>query len=89
MNVKIIGVVTQGRAQKDEWVTLFKIGYEKDGFIEFKNNQFEGNVDRNSMNDIFFNEVILTQAIRIKILEWHNHISLRLGVHICPSNLFY
>ncbi len=84
----LVRVVTQGRADANQWVTEYKVQYkekEEDPWTDVKNIQgsliFTGN--RNWGNEHVSNELeapIFAAYIKIIPVAWNGHISMRVGV---------
>lgn len=79
--IPITGVVTMGRADFDQWVSVFEVVYSDDEKLWMSMGVFEGNRNRDQMNFTIFPSIALPRTpprfIRICPLEWHNHISMR------------
>jgi hypothetical protein len=77
-------IVTQGRGDCDQWVTSFTIEYLRGNeWIPYNNRQvFLANYDRNTVVNHDFEEPLIACAIRIKIIGWHNHISMRCEAYV-------
>ena len=82
----ILGVVTQGRRDKEAWVKTFKVAVSKDekawtwvgcGRI------FDANVDRNSKLETLFYEPVFARYVRIFPETWKNSIGMRAGAVVC------
>lgn len=89
-DVKITGIVTQGRPNADQWVTLFNVQYKPDGAEDFQyvqndnnHNTFPGNYDRNTLSITSFSTPVVGRYFRLNILEWHGHTCMRLDYLVC------
>ncbi|CAF1300503.1 unnamed protein product, partial [Adineta ricciae] len=89
---KISGVLTQGRANKDEYVTSFMISYSTDAYrwqylVDQYGNQkiFSANTDSYSVHNNYFDEPILTRFIKFHPMEWYSHPSLRVEIIGCQE----
>lgn len=86
----ISGLLTQGRNQGYDHVTLFKLEYTEDGTTwQTVNNDvgveqiFMGNQDGDTIQENFLTCPIFARGIRIIPLEWDKHIALRFDVTGC------
>ena len=80
-----VGVVTQGRADYDQRVTQYTLSSTVDGinYVKYNGGQiFTGNYDRNTWVTYNFPTPIIARKIRISIVAWNEHISMRLGAYI-------
>lgn len=80
----IDAVSIQGRGDYNQYVTKFRILQSPDGkhFIHLQ--EFEGNKDNTSVVKRYFNKPVLTKAIRLQILEFKEHPSLRFDLYYIP-----
>ncbi|CAF0938475.1 unnamed protein product [Adineta steineri] len=92
ITAKISGVLTQGRANIDEYVTSYMISYSPDAFrwqylVDQYGNQkiFSGNKDSYSVRNNYFDEVIITRFIKFHPIQWHSHPSLRVEIIGCQE----
>jgi len=78
----ISGLITQGRADMNQFVTEFKVAYSSDNasFKYVRNASFAGNADRSTKVVNYFVRPILARYIRILPLKYYNHMSLRCEV---------
>ena len=80
-----VGITTQGRADYSQWITQYTISSTIDGvhYSLYNGGQiFAGNTDRNTWVTYDFIPPIIAKKIRISIVSWFSHISMRLGVYI-------
>ena len=77
----IQGIVTQGRASVDQWVTNAKIDVSLDNtnWVTIYSNR-PLNTDRNTKVFINFPRVMLARYVRVTPINVVNHASMRLGV---------
>lgn len=78
----ISGLITQGRADKNQFVTEFKVEYSSDNgsFKYVRNASFAGNADGSTKVVNYFVRPILARYIRIIPLNYYKHMSLRSDV---------
>lgn len=82
------GVATKGRGNYPQWVTKYRIRYSKNG-KEWKwaggkhAPWFKGNHDRNTLKEHVFPHPIKIRFIRIYVVKWHAHVSMRVGLTKC------
>lgn len=76
-----VGVITQGRGDNyEQWVTMYQIDYSIDGKTWRQVDDglvFKGNYDRTTALEAWFSTPVIARALRIKPVEWHKHISMR------------
>ncbi|CAF3609612.1 unnamed protein product [Rotaria socialis] len=89
---KISGVLTQGRANKNEHVTSFMISYSTDAYrwqylVDQYGNQkmFSANIDSYSIHNNYFDEPIVARFIKFHPIKWHLHPSLRVEIIGCQE----
>ncbi|XP_035687608.1 EGF-like repeat and discoidin I-like domain-containing protein 3 [Branchiostoma floridae] len=87
---KVHGVITQGRADYDQWVTSYKLQFSWDGssWTTYKASDgsdkiFTGNTDRNSPVTNVLRPPVSTRYIRFAAQTWHGHVSMRVEVLGC------
>ena len=82
----ISGVATQGRRDRNEWVTVFTVKVSDDGkkwrWVEC-GRPYYGNKDSNSKLKTFFHQPVHGRFIRIYPQEWVGRLSMRAGVIVC------
>eukprot|EP00960_Hanusia_phi_P074326 768213-Hanusia_phi.AAC.4 len=86
----IAGVITQGRADAYQLVTLYTVKSSKDGEQWFDvecGRIFSGNRDQNSRVINKFTEPVKARYIRIYVYGWVNHPSMRAGLLVCDSSI--
>ena len=82
---RVKGVVTQGRKNKDQWVTKFEVHVSRNGdsWKKMKNSsnqtEFTGNTNRSTKVKNYFNEVVEAKYIRFVTKKWHGYNSMRIG----------
>lgn len=80
--MEISEIMTQGRFNRDQWVTKFTISWSLDGkkWSEDNENVYEANSDRDThvLNKLI--APVVGRFIRIHPVEWHGHISMRFDV---------
>eukprot|EP00960_Hanusia_phi_P062612 765213-Hanusia_phi.AAC.3 len=82
----IAGVMTQGRHDMDQWVTLFEVEVSEDGdkWIEVECGRiFDGNSDRDSKELAVFLKPVIARFVRIYPLDWKGHMSMRAAILLC------
>ena len=88
----ISGVVTAGRERDhSQWVTSFKVSWlTAQGNWEFlrcsgADCEFTGNTDRSTQVQTLFAQPVDTSAVRIHPWTWYNHVSMRAGLLVPPT----
>jgi len=82
----VLGVITKGRADADEWVTDLYMDWSVDGttWEEIDARRwFSANTDRDTAKVIEFPARLHARYIRLNPVQWHGHISLRAGLLVC------
>ena len=78
----INAVSLQGRADCAQWVTKFRIRYSLTNENDLRNlDEFEGNKDNTSVVKRYFREPIRARIIRLYVLGYNAHPSLRWELH--------
>ena len=78
----INAVSIQGRGDGCQWVTQFRIRYSLSGENNLRNlGVFEGNKDNTTVVKRYFKEPVLARIIRLYILSYNVHPSLRWELH--------
>ena len=78
----INAVSLQGRGDCGQWVTKFRIRYSPSDDNHLRNLEvFEGNYDNINVIKRVFKEPIFARIIRLYILGYHGHPSLRWELH--------
>lgn len=82
---KITEIKTQGRFNKDQWVTKYYLSWSLDGkkWVSKPEHILEANTDRNAHAISKLDQPLICKSIRIHPVEWHNHISMRFDVKAC------
>jgi hypothetical protein len=80
--MEISEVKTQGRFNRDQWVTKYYLSWSLDGkkWTTDKDNVYDGNSDRDGHIVNVLKNPVVGRFVRIHPLEWHEHISLRFDV---------
>ncbi|KAK3251828.1 hypothetical protein CYMTET_38854 [Cymbomonas tetramitiformis] len=84
----IVGIVTQGQADSDAWVTAFRVSasYNGSSWIDVDDAaMFQGNSDRNTQKTSLFSALVTARYIRIYPTSFHGQIGLRAGVLVCAG----
>ena len=82
----IVGVVTQGRRDANNWVTGFKVQVSKDGMAwedAFCGRYFTGNKNRNGKVKTIFPYPLYARHVRVQPYSWYGGLCMRAGVIIC------
>jgi hypothetical protein len=75
-------VFIQGRYNRAQWVTKFRIQVSPDGKkFEEIGAGFEGSVDQQTIVEVALSPQPVARFVRIVPVEWHEHISMRFDVH--------
>ena len=89
---EVSGIVLQGRSEVEEWVTQFMISYSLDAFKwefarDIYGNQklFKGNSDAHSLRHSYLEHPVKARFIRVHVVTWHEHPSLRLEIVGCQG----
>ena len=78
----INAVSLQGRGDAAQWVTRFRIRYSLTNENDLRNlDEFEGNKDNTSVVKRYFREPIKARIIRLYVLGYNSHPSLRWELH--------
>ena len=78
----INAVSLQGRGDCEQWVTQFRIRYSLTNANELRNlDVFEGNKDNKFIVKRYFREPIKARIIRLYVLGYNTHPSLRWDLH--------
>merc|ERR1711953_985769 len=85
----VIGVVTQGRHDYNQWVKSYSIQTSIDGvtFEDYNEGQvFAANSDRDTKVYNQFHTAVAAQYVRLVVVTWDHHVSMRADVLICSNN---
>ena len=86
---RINAVSLQGRGDCAQWVTQFRIRYSLTDENNLRNlDVFEGNKDNTSVVKRYFKEPILARIIRLYVLGYYSHPSLRWELHYIMDKKF-
>ncbi|CAF3828649.1 unnamed protein product [Adineta steineri] len=92
ISAKISGVLTQGRANKEEYVISFMVSYSTDAYrwqylVDRYGNQkiFSANTDSYSVRHNYFDEAIIARFIKFHPIQWYSHPSLRVEIIGCQE----
>ena len=79
---RVAGIVTQGRADSDQWVQSYKVQYSTDGitFTEVASTTFVGNTDRNSKVTATLPRTVQARYVRLLPQSWRAYMCMRAGV---------
>ena len=78
----INAVSLQGRGDCNQYVTKFRIKYSRTDENNLRNlDVFDGNKDNTTVAKRYFKEPIRARIIRLYVLEYKNHPSLRWELH--------
>ncbi|XP_066271170.1 uncharacterized protein [Branchiostoma lanceolatum] len=86
---RIAGVITQGRADYDQWVTSHKLAFSSDGAVwntyseQGQEKVFEGNTDRNTEVKHLLSPPVTARFVRFLPLTWQGRASMRMEVLLC------
>ena len=86
-NYLITGVSIQGSGDCNQYVTKFRVLYSNDGINYLNFSEFEGNSDNTTVVKRQFSIPVYAKYIRIQILEYQEHPSLRFDLHYIPNNI--
>ncbi|XP_030842312.1 uncharacterized protein LOC580443 [Strongylocentrotus purpuratus] len=82
---RVVGVITQGREDADQWVTSFAVSYSMDneawsfiGDCDREEKIYRGNHDRSTPIINLFETPLLARSVRVHPKRWTRHIALRL-----------
>lgn len=84
----IVGVITQGRKDEDEWVLTYTVKVSDDGSDWHEvgcSREFDGNTDSNTKVKAIFAEPVQGRFVRIYPQTWHGWMSMRSGLLICEK----
>lgn len=89
---KVTGLLTQGKADDEEWVTSFELSYSLDAYHwhyakDIYNNKkvFQANVDSHDTRHNYVEPPVVGRFVRLHVLDWHTHPSLRLELLGCQE----
>ncbi|XP_035668107.1 retinoschisin-like [Branchiostoma floridae] len=86
---RIAGVITQGRADGDQWVTSYKLTFSSGGTVwdtyaeEGQDKVFEGNTDRSSPVEHLLVPPVPARFVRFHPLTFYVWPSMRMEVLLC------
>merc|ERR1719356_1796341 len=81
--MKVNGVVTQGRNDRNQWVTSYQVSTSVDG-DNWKNvGTYTGNKDRSTKVKSMFPSPESARCVRISALTWRGHLSMRAAALTC------
>ncbi|XP_072025093.1 uncharacterized protein [Amphiura filiformis] len=90
----VTGVNMQGNPSADQWVTRYKVEISLDHTIwEYVHDEygeievFEGSYDRDTNTTHLFYEPVKAHYVRIRPVEWHGQISMRVELLGCPVTM--
>ena len=82
-------VTLQGRKDGNQYVTKFRVLYSKDG-VNFEHlEQFPGLSNVSETKKYYFSFPILCRSIRLQVLEYYEHPSLRFEFGYIPDYYFW
>ncbi|XP_066297862.1 adipocyte enhancer-binding protein 1-like [Branchiostoma lanceolatum] len=87
----IAGVITQGRADIDQWVTSYKLTFSSDGAVwdtyseQGQEKLFEGNTDRTTEVEHLLVPPVTARFVRLNPLTSYAHTSMRVEVLLCAQ----
>jgi len=81
----IVGIVTEGRKNKEEWVKTYKVKYSSDGSKWTDAGILKGNTDQHTKVTSKLKEEIVAKHVRIYPLTWHGHIAMRAALLTCKA----
>ncbi|XP_052800250.1 lactadherin-like isoform X2 [Mya arenaria] len=94
---RVTGVLTQGRADGNEWVTAFMISHSNNAYNwyyvqdQYGNQKiFEGNTDSYSVKHSYLDSAIVARFIKFHTVQWNRHPSMRveiIGCQLCKVPL--
>lgn len=91
--LQVTGILTQGREEADEWVTLYSVSYSSDAFKWTYVNDahgdrkiFRANIDSNTVRYNILEQPLEARFIRLHVIEWNSRPSLRLEIVGCQGN---
>ena len=77
LEMELVGVATQGRADWDQWVTAYNVSTSTDGSTFTSVGSYTGNTDRSTIVHRFFATPVRARWVRIQPTSWHGYISMR------------
>lgn len=89
---KVTGIMTQGRGDGKQWVTSYFLSHSSDAF-HWKyctdsygtRKVFVGNIDSHTIQQNYLDHPIKTRFLRLHILEWNEHPSMRVEILGCQE----
>jgi hypothetical protein len=86
LTMNVVGVVTQGRKNWNQWVTSYQVSTSADGKSwKSAGGTYTGNRDRSSKVKGMFPSPVLARYVRISVQTWLGHISMRAAALACPA----
>ncbi|XP_023210140.1 EGF-like repeat and discoidin I-like domain-containing protein 3 [Centruroides sculpturatus] len=89
---KVTGILTQGRGDGRQWVTLYLVSHSMDAYhwkycsdIYGKRKLFKGNIDSHSIKHSYLQFPITARFLRIHVMEWHKYPSMRMEIIGCQE----
>ncbi|XP_035673288.1 adipocyte enhancer-binding protein 1-like isoform X11 [Branchiostoma floridae] len=91
----VAGVITQGRAGADQWVTSYKLRFSRDGstwstYLDNlgRDRVFSGNFDRDTEVRHLLEPPVTARYVRFWPQAWNSHLSMRVEVlgQDCPGD---
>eukprot|EP01084_Bolivina_argentea_P238186 400166_1 len=76
----VTGIATKAREGSDQWVTQYRVETSEDGTQWTDRGLFRGNHDRNTICTRKLKQSTVASFVRITILKYHGHPSLRLDI---------
>ena len=84
----VAGVITQGRKDRNEWVTTFSVQTSKDG-SKWEDvscgQEWDANSNRNSKVRTYFSAPVKARYVRLYPQEWHGWMSMRMALLVCEK----
>ncbi|XP_019643162.1 PREDICTED: ryncolin-1-like [Branchiostoma belcheri] len=93
----VSGVITQGRGDLNQWVTSYKLQFSTGGasgnWTTYQESDgvdkvFPGNVDNTTPVRHLLQSPVTTRYVRLVLVTWHGHISMRVEVLGCYDVAF-
>jgi len=84
---RVRGLLVQGNADRKSprWVRRFRLMYSLDGKVYNSAGEFRGNSDAHTKVERRLESPVKARFVRLVVLGWHGHISMRAGVLLCGA----
>lgn len=92
VSTKVTSILIQGRGDGQQWVTSYLVSHSMDAYhwkycsdVYGKRKVFKGNTNSHSIKRSYLQYPVTTRFLRIHVMEWHHHPSMRIEVIGCQE----